>query len=140
MGQRSNRQVLEQPSLPVQDVWDIVPNALDPEDKNRQRPPLRRTVAPSGVIVIYDDEVPPDPGTVCVLLAPPLQIGAPSEVCVTLAGSGSRSAAITGTSKLHYTPVNARTPVTFSRYRHVFLTDRAIGVLHCFPVQRMVTS
>lgn len=113
MDQRSNGQVPEQPSRPVRVFRDAVRNVPGPEYTNRQQPPAPQTGAPPELIVISDDELPPEPGTVGPLLAPPPQGDGPVEVHLTCTGPGSSSSGFTGTVGYNYTHVDAQSPVFF---------------------------
>lgn len=105
MGQRSNLQVPERPSRPVRVSRDVVRNVPDPEETNHHPQPAPKEGAPPWVIVISDDQLPPDPGSVDPPLVPPRQRGSPAEVH--LVRPGSRFSGTTSTVAYNYTHVGA---------------------------------
>lgn len=81
------------------------------------------------MIVISDGEPPTVSGSVGLPLESPLPDGAPEEVRLTRAGSGSNSF---GTVEYNYSYVGVRNPISYPRYRPVIMTTDAIGILHRF--------
>lgn len=65
-------------------------------------------------------------------MAPLPPDGGQKEVHLTGKGSGRSFSDTTGTIEYNYNHGGSRTPVSFTRYGPVVVTDHAIGVLHRF--------